>query len=66
MTTLKECPDKTGVYLSGPELRSAWKLKEDRELNSLSWAVRLLVREGLKTLGDLPPEEADDGVPEEV
>lgn len=50
MTNLKKCPDATGVYLSGPELKAAWKLKEERELSSLSWAVRLLVREGLKSL----------------
>jgi len=52
MTTLKDCPDATGVYISGPELKAAWKLKEDRELSSLSWAVRLLVREGMKALAD--------------
>lgn len=61
MKKLKECPEATGIYLSGPELRAAWRLKEDRELSSLSWAVRLLVREGLKSMGKLPlPLGADE------
>lgn len=51
-----ECPDATGIYISGPELKAAWKFKEDRELNSLSWAVRLLVRAGMKAL-ELSREE---------
>ncbi len=54
MKAVKECPDATGVYLSGDELKAAWQFKEDRELGSVSWAVRLLVREGLKSLGRSP------------
>jgi len=60
MTKLKKCPDATGVYLSGPELKGAWRLKEERQLSSLSWAVRLLVREGLKSLGRSPPLQGKD------
>ena len=61
----KRCPDNTTVYISGPELEAAWRLMEERQLNSLSWAVRLLVRAGIKMLGDSPPEEASSTITRE-
>ena len=50
MANSKECPEATAVYISGDELKAAWKLREERQYGSLSWAVRILVREGMKAL----------------
>ena len=65
MECQKLCPDKTTVYISGPELQAAWKLKETMQLNSLSWAVRLLVRAGIKVLDDSSPQEVESALVEE-
>ena len=66
MEISKACPEYTTVYISGPELRAAWDLMEERQLNSLSWAVRLLVRGGIKALDDPQTEETDGNAPEEI
>ena len=47
---LEKCPKSTAIYLSGDELRAAWKFMEEREYGSLSWTVRILIRKGLKAL----------------
>lgn len=65
MESSKVCPENTTVYISGPELKAAWNLMEARQLNSISWAVRLLVRAGIKALGDPPPEEVDGTITED-
>ena len=65
METPQLGPDKTTVYISGPELQAAWKLKETMHLNSLSWAVRLLVRAGIKVLDDSSPQEVESAQVEE-
>jgi len=48
MESIKECPESTAVYISGDELKAAWRFKEKMQYSSLSWAVRILVREGWK------------------
>jgi hypothetical protein len=54
----KRCPEKTGVYISGPELKETWRFMEDKQFGSLSWTVRILVREGLSSLRKSAQENA--------
>ncbi len=39
---------RTNVYITGPELEGAWKFMLEKNFGSLSWAVRVLVKEGLR------------------
>jgi len=39
---------RTNVYITGPELEGAWKYMLEKNFGSLSWAVRVLVKEGLR------------------
>ena len=43
-------PMRTNVYIAGPELEGAWRFMKERNFGSLSWAVRVLVKEGLRSL----------------
>ena len=43
-----EPPVRTNVYITGPELEGAWKYMLEKNFGSLSWAVRVLVKEGLR------------------
>lgn len=62
MNNPKECPNNTNVYISGPELEAAWRLMKDKQLNSISWAVRLLVRAGMKAINESASEMTPDSI----
>jgi hypothetical protein len=63
MTNLKKCPDSsTAIYISGEELKAAWRFKEERQFSSLSWTVRILVREGLSSLHKSAQENATEAI----